>query len=145
MKLSISTLDHWLLTPQMHRLLQKKRMPFTIDGVDKHKELYVYSRKTARSVPDNRCDSPPKEGDVTVSMVRGANMVQISIDPSFLVPWEPKEYGEVAVIHGNLLGCSGSIVGEDDGHFIVRFTEEGMSLNRHFLSKDLAVLEPLRG
>lgn len=143
----ISSLGHWLLSDEMRRLLQTKRIPFIIRGVDVDPKLSMYQTKTARSVPDAQWDSPPREGEVIVCMVKGSRIMQISIDPKYLVPWNPKEGGEVVVIAGDsvLFGCSGIIVDKKgDGQFIVQFTTEGDSLKRDFPSSHLAVLEALR-
>jgi hypothetical protein len=84
---------------------------------------------------------------VIISIVNGIKIKQISIDPKYLVPWNPKEGGEVVVInrHCQLFGNLGTIIGKkDNGLFTVLFRSARMSLELNFSSMDLVVLENLR-
>ncbi|KAH9954821.1 hypothetical protein BGW80DRAFT_1467541 [Lactifluus volemus] len=139
--------DHWLFYPSIHTILQTKRIPFTVSGVDSNKDLVKYKNKTARSVPERQWDSQPGEWQVIVSIFIGNRIKQISIDPKYLVPWNPKQGGEVVVInsHCQLFGNSGTIIGKkDDDLFTVLFGSTRMSLELNLPSTDLVVLETLR-
>jgi hypothetical protein len=108
----------------------------------------AYEGSAARTVPQTACSSPPRDGEVTVSVVRGVFPVQISIRPKFLVPWKPTQGSDVVVIDGSWVGSSGVVVGEDSGSYVVRFTvndEHGEeSRDIPFDGNQLANLEPLR-
>jgi hypothetical protein len=94
----ICPLDHWLFFPTICTLLQTKKIPFTISCVDSNKDLLVYKNKMARSVSDVQWNLLLKEREVIISMVRGINIVQMSINPNCFFLWEPKTGGEVMVI-----------------------------------------------
>jgi hypothetical protein len=108
----------------------------------------AYEGRVARTVPQKMSSSPPRDGEVTVSVVSGVFPAQISIHPKFLVPWKPKQGSSVVVTDGSWAGCDGVVVGEDSGSYVVRFTvhdEDGEeSRDISFDGNHLATLEPLR-
>ena len=104
----------------------------------------AYEGKTARTVPPVERKAPPGDGEVIVSVVRGVRPVQISIHPKFLVPWGLVGGSDVVVINGPWFGIAGTIVGEENGSYIVKFTPVDEPQEDHFGPKQLANLEPLR-
>jgi hypothetical protein len=144
------TLEHWLLSRALSGILLRKRIPFYIRGIrgSGDRSMDAYEGRVARTVPQTMSSSPPRDGEVMVSVVRGVFPVQISIHPKFLVPWKPKQNSDVVVIDGSWAGSDGVVVGEDRGSYVVRFTandnfgEESWDIQ--FDGNQLATLEPLR-
>jgi hypothetical protein len=97
---NLSLLEHWLFSSVIQGHLQSKRIPFDIRGILGLGDgsMNTYEGNTARTVPPTQCKSPPRDGKVIVSVVKGRRPVQISIDPKFLVLWKPMGSGDVVVI-----------------------------------------------
>ena len=108
----------------------------------------IYEGMVARTIPLAQCKSTPMDGEVMVSTVKGIHLVQISIPPRFLVPWELEVKSDVVVIEGPWLGLGGTVVERNGDSYIVRFTVKDDagedSWDVDFERNQLAHLEPLR-
>jgi len=104
-----------------------------------------YEGNTARTVTAVERTLTPRDGEVVVTVVQRYQRRQISIDPSFLVPWNTVVGSEVVATNGPFLGLTGVVVGsEGEGMFCtVRPTSTDGPGDIFFESKNLANLEPI--
>jgi hypothetical protein len=74
-----------------------------------------------------------------------ARIVQASIDPKCLVPWKPAVGSKVVVVdqYADLFTSIGTVLRIDRDTFIVKFSDEDISLDRSFTVDQLAILESL--
>jgi hypothetical protein len=148
-KLNARVLEHWLFSSVIQGHLQRKRIPFDICGISASgdESMKAYEGSTARTVPPTQCKSPPRDGEVIVSVVKGRRRpVQISIDPKFLVPWKPMGSGDVVVTDRDVpwFGIEGTIVRKENESCLVRITPVDETREESFEANQLAILEPLR-
>ena len=142
--LGIERDTHWLLSDEMQGILENKRIPMHIrsnkgsgDG-----SMNMYEGNTARTVTTAERTITPRDGEVVVTVVQCYRQRQISIRPSFLVPWDTVVGSEVVAINGPSFGLTGVVVGSEGMFRTVRipFTDELRDI--YFESKNLANLEP---
>ncbi|KAH9171227.1 hypothetical protein EDB89DRAFT_2179677 [Lactarius sanguifluus] len=139
---------HWLLSEEimMQGILESKRIPMQVCGIkgsgDGSKD--EYEGNTARTVPAAERTLTPRDGEVIVTVVKRHRSRQISINPSFLVPWDTVVGSEVVVINRPFLGQTGVVVGSEDLFRTVRttFTDERREICLE--SKHLANLERIK-
>ena len=99
----------------------------------------------ARTVPQHEWPLGPEEGCVIVTVPKRRKvpgLKHISINPKFLVLWEPKVGCEVVVIDdaNTSFGFVGTVQAKDNDMFVVRF--EGW--DERLVGKQLAILEAIR-
>ena len=61
----------------------------------------------------------PEPNEVVVSVIQKGRPTQISIDPSFLVPWTPVEGNKVVIVGYRWIGQVGKLVKLDHGYCAV--------------------------
>src|SRR6266403_683580 len=95
-------LDYWLLSLEIQGAVSFECVPFQIRGVAalEDKSLAKYTNCTARTVPLAERKFDPPEGEVMVSVARKAGPKIMTINPRYLVPWEPLVDGKVMVLRG---------------------------------------------
>lgn len=74
-----------------------------------------YEGLTAKTVVVARRKISPEPNEVVISVVHKGRPTQISIDPSFLVPWTPVEGNKVIIIGYRWIGQVGKLVKLDHG------------------------------
>ena len=65
---------------------------------------------TAKTVPFASRKIDPQPNEVVVSVTQKGKPSQISIDPSYLVPWAPSQGNKVAIIGQRWIGQVGKLV-----------------------------------
>jgi len=118
-------------------------MPFQIRGVvaSEDKSLAKYANCMARTVPLTERKFDPPEGEVMVSVARKAGPKIITVNPWYLVPWEPLVDGKVMVLHGLLWGVVGVLKAQNGDQCVVTFKVDDESRDMEFVQKDLAGLD----
>ncbi|KAI9429356.1 hypothetical protein H4582DRAFT_2065376 [Lactarius indigo] len=134
---------HWLFSLQVQDIIEKKCIPFHIRGSGDG-SMSAHDGNPARTVPTHQRTLSPQEGEIIVKTVKRARQKQISIRPSFLVPWKPLVEHEVVVISGPLFGIAGVVKGRQETKFTVTFTFGDNCRDFILEEKDLAPLEPLK-
>ncbi|KAF8264671.1 hypothetical protein EI94DRAFT_1805484 [Lactarius quietus] len=118
---------HWIFSASILQLIQWKIIPFYIkhtlhSGDD---ALRAYEGCVARMVPiDLRC-TVPREGEITVNVIKRNRRKQMSINPIYLVPWEPIVGGEVVAFSGSLVGVISVAKAKHDKYWVVTFPADG--------------------
>ena len=135
---------HWIFSPSISTTIQWNTIPFKIrltrEAADA--DLANYEGCVARTVPIDRSESVPREGEIIVKVIKRNRRKQFSINPKFLVPLEPMVGSTVVVVAGTFLGMVAVVKGQQDTSYIVAFTVDP-SREHRFEDKDLATLEDL--
>lgn len=134
----------------MWSVLQTNRVLFEIRDVRKsgEKSLEKYEGLSARTLPEVEWRNGPAPFEVMVKIYvtgKRARIVQASIDPKCLVPWKPAVGSKVVVVdqYADLFTSIGTVLRIDRDTFIVKFSDEDISLDRSFTVDQLAILESL--
>ena len=69
---SLTHLGHWVFTLAIQSLLYRKTIPFYIRDTHKSadRSLQQYEKATGRTIPELHPNSPPKEGEVILNVVK---------------------------------------------------------------------------
>ena len=141
---SLTHLGHWVFTPAIQGLLYRKTIPFYIRDTHESadRSLQQYEKATGRTIPEPRYNSPPKEGEVILNVVKRGRSKQISVHPRHLVPWEPVVGGEVVVIKkGSMFGVTGVVSIKTANQWVVTFSVDNDTKDYIFEENELAALE----
>jgi hypothetical protein len=106
--------------------------------------LDTYDGKPARTVLINQHTLSPCEGETIVRTIRCSQPQQISVNPSYLVPWDPVIGCKVLVTSGLWFGLIGIVKGEQGDGWVVSITLDDVTQDVLLALKELAVLEPLK-
>jgi hypothetical protein len=134
------------LSDELQGILESKRIPMRIHSIKDSGEesMNECEGNTARTVISSERMLVPRDGEVVVTIVKRHRRRQISIDPSFLVPWDTVVGSEVVAINRPFLGLTGVVVGSEGLVRKVRATFADGPRDIYFESKDLANLEPTK-
>ena len=135
---------HWIFSPSISTTIQRNTIPFKIRHTREAADaaLATYEGCVARTVPVDRSESVPREGEILVNVIKRNRRKQLSINPRFLVPLEPLVGSTVVVVAGTFLGMVAVVKEQQDTSYIVTFTVDP-SREHRFEDKDLATLEDL--
>jgi hypothetical protein len=136
--------DHWLFSPEIQRTLSYRPIPFQIKGVGIEKSLSRYAGCMVSTVIDCDIIPDPPEGKVMVLVYRRSGNKMISIDPCYLVPWEPVVGGEVRIVRGPMQGVLGVTKARVGDRWVVTLTADNESVDREFAQKDIVALSSRR-
>ena len=131
-------------------VLQTNQVPFDIRGVQNSddRSLDKYEGLPARTLPADKWRSGPAAFEALVNVFvpgKRPRIVQVSIDPRFLVPWKPAAGSTVVVVdqYAIFFSLTGTVLRKDGDMFIVQFSDGGVPLERPFIVEQLAILERL--
>lgn len=119
-------------------MLREGCIPLHIQGVpasSPHARLEGLSTKT---VPLARQKIHPQPNEVVVSVVQKGKLSQISISPSYLIPWAPSEGNKVVIIRSPRIGQVGKLVKSEDGCCTVELESSGAII--YLIDKDIVNL-----
>lgn len=127
----------------MQGILESKHIPMHIRGIKGSCDgsMDEYEGVTARTVAAAERTLTPRDGEVVVAVVKRHRPRQISINPSFLFPWDTAVGSEVVAINGPFLALTGVVVGSEDVFCTVRAVRADEPRDIYFESKNLANLE----
>ncbi|KAF8268376.1 hypothetical protein EI94DRAFT_1700269 [Lactarius quietus] len=137
---------HWLLSEKMQAILERNRIPMHIRGIvgSGHGSMDKYEKNTAWTVVTAECMLNPRDGEVVVTIFKRFQLTQISINPSFLIPWDTVVGSEVVAIVKPFLGLTGVVVVSEGDSCTIRVKFLDGLRDVSFLSKNLANLEPVK-
>ena len=133
---------HWLLSSKTQDVIRRRTITFYIKNTHLgDAALGAYKGCIARSMPFGQCDKIPRDGEITVSVIKKNCRKLMSVNPKCLVPLEPIPGGDVIVVSGILLGVVGVAKEKRGKHWVVTFTLDGESVEQTIEEKVLAPLE----
>ena len=133
---------HWLLSSKTQDVIRRRTITFYIKNTHLgDAALDAYKGCVARSMPFGQCDKIPRDGEITVSVIKKNCRKLMSVNPKCLVPLEPIPRGDVIVVSGILLGVVGVAKENQGKHWVVTFTLDGELADQTLEEKDLAPLE----
>ena len=101
---------HWLFVEDIQKRLCDVSIPFNIRGLPASSPHIRIEGGAATTVPVTRWKIDPQPNEVVVSVVQKGKPRQISIDPSYLVPWAPSQGNKVLIIGYRWIGQVGKLV-----------------------------------
>ena len=84
-----------------------------------------YEGLTAKTVVVAKRKFSPEPNEVVVSVVQKGRLTQISINPSFLVPWTPVEGNKVVIVGYRWIGQLGKLDKQDHGCCAIELASSG--------------------
>ena len=101
------------MSDEIQHILESNRIPMHIHGVKGSGDGSMDEHKgnTACTVTALERTLTLQDGEVVVTVVQGYQRKQISIDPSFLIPWNTVVGSMVVATNGPFLGLTGVVVG----------------------------------
>jgi hypothetical protein len=130
---------HWLFADEIQERLSDRCVPFHIIGVPASSPHAIFEGVAASTVPPANRKVDPQPNEVVVSVVKRGKTSQISIDPSYLVPWPTCEGSNVLVIGYYCIGKVGKVVDMKHGGCAVEL--EPSSEIEYFPEKDIVNLQ----
>ena len=118
--LSQTVQKHWLFAEEIQEVLRERCVPFHIQGVPASSPHVRLEGLTAKTVLAGKRVVDPQPNEVVVSVVRGGKRFQISINPSYLVPWAPAKGNRVLVVECRGIGKVGKLTELKDGSCTVK-------------------------
>ena len=106
-------------------MLHEECIPFHVRGVPTSSPHARLEGLSAKTVPLARRKIDPQLNEVVVSVVQKGKPTQISINPSFLVPWAPSEGNKIVIIGYRWIGQVGKLVKLEHGCCIVELESSG--------------------
>ena len=104
------------MAEELQEVLRDGCIPFDIRGAPASSlHAKKYEGLTAKTVAPAKQKISPEPNEVVVSVVQKGRPTQISIDPSFLVPWTPVEGNKVVIVGRRCIGQVGKLVKLDHG------------------------------
>ena len=107
---STAAWKHWLFAEEIQERLCDESIPFNIRGLPASSPHIRIEGSTATTVPVARRKIDPQPNEVVVSVSQKGKVTQISIDPSYLVPWAPSKGNKVLIIGYRWIGQVGKLV-----------------------------------
>lgn len=93
-----------------------------------------------KTVPSAKRKIDPEPDEVVVYTSQKSKLIQISINPSYLVPWPPAVGRNVLIVGLHCLGQVGKLVEKRDGGCAVELEPSGEI--SYFEEKDVVNLHP---
>ena len=116
---------HWLFAEEVQEHLRDQVIPFDIRGIPVSSSQAGLEGRTAKTVSLAKCRIDPQPNQVVVTVVQRGKPTQISIDPSYLVPWRPSAGNKVLVIGHRWIGQVGKLVELKHGCCTVELEHSG--------------------
>ncbi|KAN0139302.1 hypothetical protein V8E53_002803 [Lactarius tabidus] len=135
--------SHWLFNPSIQQLMEQKTILFHLCNTHESsdKSLQRLARSMGRTVPADRRNKTPKDGEIILSVAGHSCPTQVSVHPRFLFPWEPVVSDEVVVIKGLLLGAMGMVKAMEQLLCMVTFSLDNKPVDYQFELSKLAVIK----
>jgi hypothetical protein len=123
--------------------VEQKTIPFHLRNTHESSDetLRRLARSTGRTIPADRRNKTPKDGEIVLSVAGRSRPTQVSVHPRFLFPWEPVVGDEVVVIKGPLLGAMGMVKAMEQPLCTVTFSLDNNPVDYQFEVSELAVIE----
>jgi hypothetical protein len=123
--------------------MEQKTIPFHLRNTHESSDesLQRLARSTGRTVPADRRNKTPKDGEIVLSVAGRSRPTQVSVHPRFLFLWEPVVGDEVVVIKGPLLGAMGMVKAMEQLLCTVTFSLDDKPVDYQFELSELAVIE----
>lgn len=119
-------------------MLREECIPFHVQGVPASSPYAGMVGISAKTVPLAGRKIDPQPNEVVVSVTQRGKPSQISIDPSYLVPWAPSQGNKVAIIGYRWIGQVGKLVESKHGCCTVELEPSGTV--SYFTDKDVVNL-----
>ncbi|KAH9033428.1 hypothetical protein EDB85DRAFT_2145022 [Lactarius pseudohatsudake] len=127
---------HWLFAEEIQGVLREECIPFHVQGIPALSPHIGLNGRTAKTVPLVNQKILPKPNEVVVSVVQRRKPIQISIDPSNLVPWTPSEGNKVVIIGHRCTGQVGKLLKLEHECCIIELESSGERTS--FMVEDVA-------
>jgi hypothetical protein len=118
-RISNKARTQWLLSDEMKGVLREECIPFHVRGLPSSSPHASMNGLTAKTVPEASQKTRPELNEVVVSVVQKNKPKQISICPSYLVPWAPSKGNKVVIVGDGCIGQVGKLVELTDRFCIV--------------------------
>lgn len=122
---SRSAWKHWLFAEELQDALGDGCIPFHIRSVPTSSPHAKYEGTTAKTVVVAKRKISPELNEVVMSVLQKGRPTQISILPSFLVPWSPIEGNKVVIVGYRWIGQVGKLVKMDHECCVVELASSG--------------------
>lgn len=106
-------------------MLREECVPFHVRGIPASSSRSGLNGLTAKTVPVASQKILPEPGEVVVSLVQKKRPRQISICPSYLVPWAPSEGNKVAIVRDLWIGAVGKLLKLERGSCAIELEVSG--------------------
>ncbi|KAH9021944.1 hypothetical protein EDB85DRAFT_2152037 [Lactarius pseudohatsudake] len=121
---------------EIQGVLREECIPFHVQGIPALSPHIGLNGRTAKTVPLVNQKILPKPNEVVVSVVQRRKPIQISIDPSNLVPWTPSEGNKVVIIGRRCTGQVGKLLKLEHECCIIELESSGERTS--FMVEDVA-------
>lgn len=132
------TWKHWILAEEIQEILRDACIPFYIRGVPASSPHAKYEGCSTKTVVVAKRNISPEPNEVVVIVAQRAKRMQISIDPSFLIPWDLTEGSKVVIVGDRWIGQVGKLVKLDHGCCTVRLASSSEPL--YFTVADVVLI-----
>jgi hypothetical protein len=133
---------HWLFSSNVQDVIERKSILFYIKNTHSADgAVRAYEGCVARTLPFDRRSTIPRDGEITVSVIKKSRQKQLSINPKYLVPLGPIVGGEVTVVSGILIGVVGVVKAKQGQLWVVSFPMDSNSVDQTLEDQDLTPLE----
>lgn len=129
---------HWLFAEEIQERLCDEHIPFNIRGLPASSPHIQKEGLAATTVAVARRKIDPQPNEVVVYVVLRGRGTQISIDPSYLVPWAPFKGSKVLIIGYRWIGQVGKLVELKKGCCTVELEPSGAV--SYFKDEDVVIL-----
>lgn len=113
---------HWLFAKILQEAVGEQCILFYIRGVPPLSPHAKFEGLTAKTVPAARQKVQPELNEVVVHVVHQGRAIQISINPSCLIPWALAEGNKVVIVGYRWIGQVGKLVKLDHRCCVVMLT-----------------------
>ncbi|KAI9510621.1 hypothetical protein F5148DRAFT_1147409 [Russula earlei] len=101
---------HWLFVEEIQEWLCEECIPFHVWGVPISSLHAKIEGLGAKTVPAARQKIEAQSNEVVVSVIQSGRPTQISINPTYLIPWPPSEGNKVLIIGHRWTGQVGKVI-----------------------------------
>jgi hypothetical protein len=116
---------HWLFTEEIQEAVGDECIPFHVWDVSASSPHAKYEGRAAKMVAVAKRKISLEPNEVVVSVVHKGRAMQISIEPSLLIPWTLVEGSKVVVNGYHWIGQVGKLVELNDGGCAVETASSG--------------------
>ncbi|KAI9437346.1 hypothetical protein F5148DRAFT_1154417, partial [Russula earlei] len=116
---------HWLFAEEIQERLCEECIPFYVRGVPTSSLHAKIEGLGAKTVPAARQKIEAQPNEVVVSVIQRGRPAQISINPTYLIPWPPSEGNKVLIIGHRWTGQVGKVIESKHGCCTVELEASG--------------------
>ncbi|KAI9451648.1 hypothetical protein F5148DRAFT_1152424 [Russula earlei] len=129
---------HWLFAEEIQERLCEECIPFHVQGVPMSSLHAKIEGLGAKTVPAARQKIEAQLNEVVVSAIQRGRPAQISINPTYLIPWPPSKGNKVLIIGHCWTGQVGKVIESKHGCCTVELEASGAV--SHFYEQDVVNL-----